>query len=95
MGPQNSRSLKYWANDETGFMTGLFYSTKILKGLLAQKLKNGSDIYEHVHFPNGVDLWGRRVECGQNGQKLHENYKINIFGAKQWGDMGVQRQFFG
>ena len=29
-GPQNSKSLKYWANDEPGFMTGLFYSTKIL-----------------------------------------------------------------
>ena len=23
---------------------------------------------------------------GQNGQKLHENYKINIFGSKQWGE---------
>ena len=23
---------------------------------------------------------------GQNGQKLYENYKINILGAKQWGD---------
>ena len=30
MGPQNLESLKYWANDEHGFMTGLFYSTKIL-----------------------------------------------------------------
>ena len=29
-GPQNSKILKYWANDEPGFMTGLFYSTKIL-----------------------------------------------------------------
>ena len=25
---------------------------------------------------------------GQNGQKLHENHKINIFVAKQQGDMG-------
>ena len=30
MGPQNFKSLKYWANDEPGFLTGLFYSTKIL-----------------------------------------------------------------
>ena len=30
MGPQNSKSLKYWANDEPGFMIGQFYSAKIL-----------------------------------------------------------------
>ena len=30
MGPQNSKSLKYWANDERGLMTGLFYCLKIL-----------------------------------------------------------------
>ena len=52
MGPQNSKSLKYWANDEPGFMTGLFFSTKIARNLtngqFAQNLKNGSDIYEHV-----------------------------------------------
>ena len=30
---------------------------------------------------------------GQYVQKLHENYKINIFGAKQWGDMGGQNNF--
>ena len=29
-GPQNSKSLKYWANDKPGFMSGPFYSTKIL-----------------------------------------------------------------
>ena len=29
-GPQNSKSLKYWANDEPGFMSDLLYSTKIL-----------------------------------------------------------------
>ena len=29
-GPQNSKSLEYWANDEPRFMTGLFCSTKIL-----------------------------------------------------------------
>ena len=30
IGPQNSKSLKHWANDEPGFMSGLFYSTKVL-----------------------------------------------------------------
>ena len=29
--------------------------------------------------------WG---EFGQNGQKLHENYKISIFGSKQRGGDG-------
>ena len=29
-GPQNPKSLKYWAYGEPEFMTGLFYSTKIL-----------------------------------------------------------------
>ena len=43
-GPQNSKSLKYWANDEGWFMSSLFYSTKILlknliKGQFAQNLK--------------------------------------------------------
>ena len=27
-------------------------------------------------------------QFGQNSQKLHENDKIDIFGSKQWGDMG-------
>ena len=30
MGPPNSKRLKYWANDEPGFMTEIFYSAKIL-----------------------------------------------------------------
>ena len=30
MGPQNSKSLKYWANDELGFMSGAFHKAKIL-----------------------------------------------------------------
>ena len=29
-GPQNSKSSKYWGNDEPGFMTALFHSTTIL-----------------------------------------------------------------
>ena len=34
-------------------------------------------------FPNGGNWWGGQF--GQNGQKLHENYKIGILGSKQWG----------
>ena len=30
----------------------------------------------------------------QNGQKLHEDYKIDIFGAKQWRKWGTS-QFWG
>ena len=43
-------------------------------------------------FPNWVRLVGGGG-FGQNGQKLHENYKINILGAKQWGDMEGQANF--
>ena len=32
-------------------------------------------------------VW-RGGEFGQNGQKLHGNYKINILGAKQWETLG-------
>ena len=32
-------------------------------------------------------------QFGQNGQKLHENDKIGIFGSKQWG--GGQANFSG
>ena len=49
---QNSKILKHWANDESGFMTGLLtvprYFSKVQKGQFAQNLKNESDIYEHV-----------------------------------------------
>ena len=36
----------------------------------------------------GFSNWGRLVggQFGQNGQKLDENYKIGIFGSKQWGE---------
>ena len=35
----------------------------------------------------GFPKWGRLVggEFRKNGQKLHENYKINIFGEKRKG----------
>ena len=32
-------------------------------------------------------------QFGQNGQKLHENYKIEISESKQWEDMGGQTKF--
>ena len=36
---------------------------------------------------------GGTIQCKQNGQKLHENYKINIFGSTWGGDMGEQANF--
>ena len=48
----------------------------------------------------GLGGWGgwRGGDEGQykeKGQKLHENYKISFLGAKQWGDMGGQTNFWG
>ena len=31
----------------------------------------------------------------QTGRKLHENYKIVVFGSKHWGNMGGQANFWG
>ena len=42
--------------------------------------------YKIHGFPIGSYYWGGHF--GQNGQKLHENHKINIFVAKQQGDIG-------
>ena len=42
----------------------------------------------HSGFPSRGQCVGH---FGQNGQKLHKNYKTNILGAKQWG-MGGMRQ---
>ena len=55
MGPQNSKSLKYWANDEPGFMIRLVLdyqdiAKNLTKSQFAQNLQNGSNIYEHVLF---------------------------------------------
>ena len=33
-------------------------------------------------------------QFGQNGQKLHENDKIGIFGSKQWGGHGEDKTIF-
>ena len=33
-------------------------------------------------------------QLGQNDQKLHENYKITIFGSKQWRGMGRDKPIF-
>ena len=49
------------------------------------------DTHTKQGFPNGVD-WG---QFGQNGQKLHENDKISIFGSKQLGGMRGQANFSG
>ena len=62
MGSQNSKSLKYWANDEPGFITGLFYRYWHLILTFAQNFKNESDIYEHVHLLINIfnfkgDIW--------------------------------------
>ena len=45
----------------------------------------------------GFPKWDRLVEgqFGENGETLHENYKINIFGEKQRGEHGGTSQFFG
>ena len=37
---------------------------------------------------------GAMAKCTM-AKKLHENHKINIFGAKLSGDMGVQANFLG
>ena len=37
--------------------------------------------------------WPVGGQFGQNDQKLHENYKISVFGSEQWGDMGGQSNF--
>ena len=37
----------------------------------------------------------RGVQSVQNGQKLHEIYKINYFGGKQWRETGRQANFSG
>ena len=43
-------------------------------------------------FPNEVDWWGDNL--GKVAKKLHENYKIGIFGQSRWGH-GETSQFFG
>ena len=61
------------------------------------RTKNGKSTRIKISgFPN----WGRLVgggQFGQNGQKMHENDKISIFGSKQWEGHGGggPSQFFG
>ena len=48
-------------------------------------------VYTLANFTtiSGFPKWGRLVgggQFGQNGQKVHENDKIDIFGSKQWGE---------
>ena len=53
-GPQNPKTFKYWTNDELGFHWPILQyqdiAKSLTKGQFAQNLKNGSDIYAHVHF---------------------------------------------
>ena len=39
-------------------------------------------VFLQVKIPSRVRLVGGHF--GQNGQKVHESYKPDIFGAKQW-----------
>ena len=43
-GPQNSKTLKYWANDKPGFITGQDIAKNFTKGQFAHSLKIGCDI---------------------------------------------------
>ena len=43
-------------------------------------------------FPIRIRLVWRYF--GQNGQKVDENYQINIFGAKQWREHGRGKPIF-
>ena len=52
-GPKNFQNLNYWSDDVLWIIHFLNQSFKIstnklTEGQFAQKLKNGSDIYEHV-----------------------------------------------
>ena len=62
MGPQNSKSLKYWANGEPGFKTGLFHK-KLYKGSVCTKPQNGSDIYERALYLKRMNRWIELVFC--------------------------------
>ena len=73
-------------------------NTHFLRELLPNKRKHSFRVYIkrywHIQgvapklgFPNWVWLVGGHFE--QNGQKLHENDKISILGAKQWGDKPI------
>ena len=57
------------------------------KATQLHKVPNLMHLRKHYFqgFPNGVSLW---EQFGQNDQKLHGNYKINILGAKQCRDRG-------
>ena len=66
--------VKSWMHNWEGLTTCQFFLTSAIQQLCSSG------------FPIRVQLVG--VHFGQNWQKLEENYKTNIFGAKQWGDMG-------
>ena len=59
-----------------------------LKSRYRQKFRlihvNAKNKYSLQGFPNGVDFVGGDNLC-KVAKKLHENDKIDIFRAKQWG----------
>ena len=68
LGPQNSRSLKYWANEEPGFYDWPILQYKdiaknLTKGQFAQNLKNGSDIYQHVQIEEEEEGKLNSIQC--------------------------------
>ena len=42
----------------------------------------------------GAGGGGGGLQFEQNGQKLHDNYKINIFWEKQWWNPDAENNFF-
>ena len=66
-----------------GVLTAIKVNTFKIKGSILLNVQG---------FPNVVDFWGA---FGQNGQKLHENHKINIWEAKQWEILGRHANFSG
>ena len=63
------------------------HSQDITEKKIQQKLK--VPLHKQTLLHNRQGFLGRGSTSGrhfgQNGQQLHENYKINILGAKQWG----------
>ena len=61
MGPQDSISLKYWANNDWIYDWPVLQyqdiAKNLTKGQFAQYLKNGSDINGHVHKSRLPQCW--------------------------------------
>ena len=57
-------------------------------------LSEGCQIIYYFSRVSQMGLTGGGRQFGQNGQKLHENDKIGIFGSKQWGGGGAGQANF-